>query len=76
MDTKDQVSKEAAFVIDAYRYALDNNLDIKNKEDVEKIVKALRPEESSQKDIELLMPMLEIFDRITKAELARMSKIN
>ena len=79
MDTKDPVIEEATFVIDAYRYALDNNLDIRSKEDVEKILKALRPEKSSEEHeehVEALMPMLDIFDKMTQAELAKRNKIN
>lgn len=76
MGIKDIAEEKAELVLDAYRYALDNNLDIHNKDDVTKILKELDSKRSSKEDVESFMPMLEIFDKMTKAELEKRRKIN
>ena len=76
MDIKDIAEETAMLVLKAYRYALDHNLDIHKKEDVAKILKELDLERSSEENIEAFMPMLEIFDKMTQAEVAKRNKVN
>ena len=71
MDIKDPVEEESKFVMDAYRYALDNNLDIKNSADVEKILKALRPEKSGDSDVITIMPMLKLAEDTIQADVEK-----
>lgn len=70
----DPVEEKTKLVIDAYRYAIDHNLDITNKEDVTTILKALDPEHSSENEVETFMPMLKAFDKMTKDEVAKREK--
>lgn len=71
MKTKDPAEKMSELVVDAYKYALDHNLDISNKVDVSTILKTLDPNHSSENDVEAFMPILEFFDRKTKADVAK-----
>ena len=73
MKTKDPAEEMSELVIDAYKYALENNLDVSSIEDVSTILKTLDPEHSSKTDVETFMPILEFFDRKTKADVAKAS---
>lgn len=74
MNINDPMEKPAKLVIDAYRYALEHNLNIKSQNDVAIILKTLDPEHSSENDVLAFMPLLGAFDSMTKAELAKRGK--
>lgn len=77
MNNQDKIAEEmASLVLDVYRYALDNNLDITNQEEVKKAVDTLKPELAQEIDIDTLVQGLIAFDRMTKTELAKRVKPN
>lgn len=76
MDIKDPNDELAIVVMDVYHYVLKNNLDIKNRADVVKALKAVDPENFSEDRVDLVMTMLPITDTIIKKDLDKRSKIN
>jgi hypothetical protein len=77
MSNEDKVAEEMAeLVLDAYRYALENNMDITSREDVTKIVKIIRPEIQKNVDINVLIEGLVAFDRMTKTQKAKRRSVN
>lgn len=76
MDIKDPNEEIAKVVMDVYHYALKNNLDIKNRADVAKILKAIDPDNFSEDQVELVMTMLPAIDTIIKKDLAKRRKVN
>ncbi len=74
MDTKDPIEEHAKLILDAYSYALDHKLDITNKADVVTILKAIDPEHSSDESAEVLMPVLQIADKMVKTDLEKRKK--
>lgn len=57
---KDPVAQKSELVIDALQYAHDHNLDINNKDDVQKILDALDPEH--KEDIDAFVEILKTSD--------------
>ncbi len=76
MDTNDPAVKMSELVVDALAYAHTNNLDIKNKEDVTKILQALDPEHTSEEDVEKFMALLQGADDLMQADVERREKTN
>ena len=62
MDNKDQAIEKTELIISALNYAHEHNLDISNKEDVKKIIKAVDPEHLEEIDIEKFMELLKYSD--------------
>ncbi len=72
MNNEDKVAEETMnLVLKVHRYAHAHNLDITSKEDITKILTVIRPENSSEVDIDILIQGLVAFDRMTKTELAK-----
>ncbi len=76
MNTNDPAVEKTELVVDALAYANTNNLDIKNKEDVGKILQALDPEHSSQEDVEEFMKLLQGADDLIQADVEHREKTN
>ncbi len=76
MNIKDPNDELAKVVLDVYHYALKNNLNIKNRVDVTKILKAIDPENFSKNRVEVVMTMLQVTDTIIKTDLAKIKTIN
>jgi len=76
MDIKDPNEELAKVVMDVYHYALKNNLDIRSRTDVVKILKVVDPDNFRENRVELVMAMLPVTDAIIKKDLARRVKIN
>lgn len=75
MDTKDPVEEHAKLILDAYSYALEHKLDIRNKQDVVKILEVVNPGNSSEEFAESLIPVLQIADNMVKTDLEKRKKI-
>ncbi len=74
MNNEDKAAdKMANLVLDVYRYALDDNLDITSHEDVKQILTDLKLD-SDNIDIETLIQGLVALDRMTKADMAKRGK--
>lgn len=70
MDNNDKAAQEMTeLVLDAYKYAMDNNMNIANREDVAKILEILKPE--ANVDIDVLIQGLVALDKTTKEEAAK-----
>ncbi len=76
MDIKDPVEEHAKLILDAYSYALENNLDITNKQDVVKILEAVNPGNSSEEFAESLIPVLQMTDHMIKTDLEKRKSSN
>lgn len=76
MDTNDPAVEKSELVVDALAYANTNNLDIKNKEDVTKILQVLDPEHSSEEDVEKFMGLLQGADDLIQADVEHREKTN
>ena len=76
MDPKDPAVEKTELVIDARTHANTNNLDIKRKEDVTKILQALDPEHSSEEDVEKFMVLLQGADDLMQADVEHREKTN
>lgn len=76
MNTNDPAIEKSELVVDALSYAHTNNLDIKNKEDVTKILQALNPEHSSEGDAEEFMRLLQGADDLIKADVEHRKNTN
>lgn len=59
MQKDDITEKHAELVLDALTYAHDNNLDITSKEDVAKILEALKSKYKIELTVEVFIPILE-----------------
>lgn len=57
---KDPVAQKSELVIDALQYAHDHNLDINNKDDVQKILDVLDPEH--KEDVDAFVEILKTSD--------------
>jgi len=72
MNNEDKSAEEMSkLVLDVYSYALSNNIDITNQEEITKIVAILRPETSSEVNIDVLIQGLVALDRMTKDRVAK-----
>lgn len=72
MNNEDKAAEEMSkLVLDVYNYALSNNIDITNKEEVTKIVTTLKPDGSSEVNIDVLIQGLVALDRMTKDRVAK-----
>lgn len=76
MNIKDPNDELAIVVMNVYHYALKNNLDIKNKANVIKILRTIDPDNFSEDRVELVMTMLPVTDTIIKKDMANKRKIN
>ncbi len=75
MNNEDKAADEMAnLVLDVYRYALDNNVDITSHNDVKQILTDLKLD-SDNIDIETLIQGLVALDRMTKADMAKRGKL-
>ncbi len=75
MSTIDPI-KESKIVMEAYQYSRKNNLDIKNREDVVKILKAIDADDFSEERVDTLMIALQIIASKIRKDLERRGKIN
>lgn len=75
MDTKDPVEEHAKLILDAYSYALEHKLDIRNKQVIVKILKAVNPGNSSEDFAESLIPVLHMTDHMIKTDLEKRRKV-
>lgn len=76
MDTKDPAIKKTEQVIDALSYAHEHNLDIQNKDDVNKILEVIDPEHSSEEEAEAFMKLLQEVNVLIEKDVERRSNIN
>ena len=77
MGINDQVEVEASLVLDVYSYASKHDLDVSQKAEVLKVLKALGKEDIDSKQLERLMIALVITDqRIRKDVASRKREIN
>lgn len=76
MDINDQTVEKTELVIKALDYAHTNNLDIKNKEDVKKIIETLDSEHSSDEGIEEFMKLLQGADTLIQTDVTRRRSTN
>ncbi len=67
---------EAKLVLDIYEYAVEQHLDIENKNDVMDIMKALNQEDLSDDHIERLMTALQITAKRIQTDIANRKKVN
>lgn len=75
MNNEDKAAEKMAnIVLDVYRYALDNKMDITNREDILKILKTLKLN-ADDIDVDILIEGLVAFDKMTKAEVAKRKKV-
>lgn len=74
MDTKVPAIKKTELVITALDYAHKHNLDIKRKDDVEKIIKAIDPMNINEDDVEELMKLLQNADQFIRADVVKKRK--
>lgn len=71
MKFEDLAEEQSKLVVDAYSYALTNKLDIRNQDDVLKMLAVLDPENTRNMKLENFMLALDMFDDMTKAELTK-----
>ena len=64
MKINDENTEKAELLLNALDYALTHNLDIHKKEDVEKILKTLDPEHTSEEEVKEFMCSLQDADTI------------
>lgn len=76
MDTNDPAVEKSELVVDALAYAHTNNLNIRNKEDVTKVLKTLSPDHSSEEEVEELMRLLQGADDLIQADVEHREKTN
>lgn len=76
MNTNDPAVEKSKLVVDALAYANTNNLDIKNKEDVAKILQTLDPEHTSEEDVEEFMKLLQGADDLMQADVEHRKSTN
>lgn len=75
MSQNDKTAEKLAnLVMDVYRYALDNDMDFTSKEDIQKILDVLKPENPSDINIDVLIQGLVAFDRMAKTEVKKRQK--
>jgi hypothetical protein len=74
MKTKDPAEADAKLIIDMYEYALTNNLDITNKNDVISILKALGQENVANDRIERLMMALAVTAQRIRTDVGQRKK--
>lgn len=75
MNNNDEVAKKMMdLVLDVYRYAGENNLDITSKEDIAKALTTIKPEGAETVDIDTLVEGLVAFDRMAKDAMAKRQK--
>lgn len=75
MNNEDKTAEKMAnLVLDVYRYALDNKMDITNREDILKILETLKLD-ADEIDVDTLIEGLVTFDKMTKAEVAKRKKV-
>ncbi len=71
MDNNDKAAQEMTeFVLNVYKYAVDNKMDITSREDVTKILETLKPDKTNV-DIDVLIQGLVALDKMTKEEAAK-----
>lgn len=72
MNDNDQTAEKMAnIVLDVYRYALDNKMDITSHDDVLKILDVLKIYNSSGINIDTLIEGLVALDKMTKENVAK-----
>ena len=72
MNNEDKAAEKMAnLVLDVYRYALDNKMDIMSHEDVVKILTVLEVDSSDEIDVNTLIEGLVALDLMTKAEVEK-----
>lgn len=75
MSQNDKTAEKLAdIVLDVYRYALDNDMDFTSKENIQKILDVLKPENPSDINIDVLIQGLVSFDRMAKTESKKRQK--
>ena len=74
MNSKDNATEKAEFVINALAYAHKHNLDINSQEDVSKILEALEPQPMNEEEVKTFMRLLQ--DADTLMEMTASKKTN
>lgn len=74
MKTKDPAEADAKLIIDMYDYALTNDLDISNKDDVGSILKALGQGKVTNDRVERLMMALAVTAQRTRTDVGKRKK--
>lgn len=69
-------TKEAKLVLQIYRYALKNDLDMKDRDSVAKILKTVDPDNFSEDRIDNIMIALQVTAKKITKDLAKRNKIN
>ena len=69
---KNEGKEEADFLINVWEYAMENGYDRKKATDLQKILKILNSEDTSIEYAELVVPMMEILDRMVIDEIEYM----
>jgi hypothetical protein len=66
--------KQAVFLMNVYSYIRNNNLDAKKAIEIQKALRALNAKDSSIEYSELLIDMMDIFDRMVMSEAVNIGK--
>ena len=69
---KEKAKEEADFLINVWKYAMENGYDRKKAVDLQKILKILNSEDTSIEYAELVVPMMDILDRMVISEVEYM----
>jgi hypothetical protein len=76
MNSDDLINKQSEFVVDAYKYALEHDLDITKDDDVASILNILDPNQSIQMNADQLLQALVILDKKTRVDISNRNRIN
>lgn len=74
MKTKNSPEETAQLVLEMYEYALTNDLDISNLDDVKHILQALGQEKVSDERVEQLMTALAVTNHRIRQDVAKRKK--
>lgn len=76
MNTNNPIEEEAKLILDMYEYALANNLNVENRNDVIKILEALDQTNISDDHLEQLVKAIQITAKRIQSDLDSRKKVN